>query len=549
MRKSATRKQWMLLIGVVVVVIVSLTTIYQMPSGYRSDANLKKTQRMLKEYDWKKYVDTYKDDDKVKGDGIHPNKKEHRKPASKPVQRQRADLNKKHQVSSDSASGMANSTVKLLSTNALECKHGGITLDGACVCSYPFAGPLCETVQDQDGCLVPGKFSSKNGFMYDVEPDAVPPKCAMPHPVHCCWAKHRRTNGTIFGNGNEDTHQAVSRMLNQYGPWDENDKLMMDYYFAYGEDSRLRNRYSPITYTLKTERPNLGFFLMFHHVDLQAIDTIMTNIYRAKHYYAIHVDRHVNDESLDQLKGLIREKYNDNNNVVILEKRFLGTWGAISLVYAELAGYATLVDMIKKREKDTGKKDQSWSHVINLSLNDFPTKPIIDLERFLGFNTERNFIDQDIPKREDRITSNWVECGRQMFTLSYDTQDICGNNENLYKSIDRTKYTDGSQWHFINLHLATHLISNMKSIERLFSMKYTLVPDETYFQLAYSESNLEDPWDSYNYRYIPWANPRLEVGIKDLDFPYVTYFARKVYTQETRDAITERYINFKKTLK
>lgn len=118
-------------------------------------------------------------------------------------------------------------------------------------------------------------------------------------------------------------------------------------------------------------------------------------------------------------------------------------------------------------------------------------------------------------------------------------------------TMDRSKYKEGSQWHFLTYKFANYLISDFKAIKRLFSMKFSYIPDESFFQLAKSESyffNETDSWDFSNYRFIPWYNSAigLKVGLKEVENNFNnqtwSYFTRKVYTTDVKNAIIEKYL-------
>eukprot|EP01132_Coremiostelium_polycephalum_P008611 gene8611-10600_t len=234
-----------------------------------------------------------------------------------------------------------------------------------------------------------------------------------------------------------------------------------------------------------------------------------------------------------------------------MKNRFDNAWGSIGLVYSEISAYTVLFDMMEESNYSS-----EFSHIINLSINDFPTRPIDDLSSFLHSpeNLNTNFLDEDFP-RYGRLNKTYLDCDRSLAFVNFDKRngiDICGSAQDLENSINRTKYAEGSQWHFLTRKFAQYLISDFKPIERLLSMKFSFIPDESYFQIVKSEWNdsMEMNWNRWNYRYIPWNKGRLEVSREDVPLiqsmrngELKTYFARKVYSNNVRRLIIKEYLS------
>eukprot|EP01132_Coremiostelium_polycephalum_P002063 gene2063-2543_t len=444
---------------------------------------------------------------------------------------------------------------QLDSIQSMNCENGGIGFQGECICPYAFSGERCEIIGN-DECINPN-YHIDHLYIYN---NVSASKCVSTPSSVCCWNKYRSDKPILPKNLETNQHNEIKRLLQQYGPWNQNDKTLFKYLFKSSmknndpkteEFSLSIHNYSESN---QTSRPNLAFFLLLHEIDMEAIKMLFTFIYRPKHFYVIHIDKNFNnEEKLKDLGNYFESIQNGQKNIKLMDNRFYGSWGSISLVYAEIAGISMLLDMANEKSKSTGE-NQSWSHLINLSINDFPTKPMIELEKFLGLptNINRNFLNEDVYKDTNRITNSWVECERQIIVFNFtENQGKCGNfNDVLLHSLNKSGYVDGSQWHFLTRKFSQHLVTNFRAIERLLSLKFSLIPDETFFQVAKSECNLENMiWDEYNYRYIPWMNPHLEVNLENIQsFKYVTYFTRKVYKQHVKQAIADKYLNFRNQL-
>ncbi|KAN0039649.1 hypothetical protein ACTA71_007450 [Dictyostelium dimigraforme] len=488
-----------------------------------------------------------------------------------------------------------------LSINKISCENGGIGFSSKCICSYGYSGDKCEIVDNDNPCT-----QVKMNIEYLYNPNLVSPdKCISSAPTICCWSKYRTISNISTSklqdsnlsdlNEEQQHNEIIKSILTNYGPWTENDKKMIKYL--------IKSNDNDITYQLKYntkhfmskhdqhdnhKKPKLAFVLMIHKIDLEAIKLLFDNIYKPKHYYVIHIDNNFKDENLiNELKFYLNKIYelkiknnmllesNYPNNIEILDTRFDGAWGSIALVYSEIASYTKLFDMLEHRHSITGRKEK-WSHVINLSINDFPIKTIEKLEYFFASNgnIKRSFLNEEDKEKEIiRYNKPWVECKTiednksNMVGFNFENNDSNNNNYNdnnlienengicgctgMEHTMDRSKYKEGSQWHFITYKFANYLISDFKAIKRLFSMKFSYIPDESFFQLAKTESyffNETDSWDFSNYRFIPWYNSAigLKVGLEEVQNNFNnqtwSYFTRKVYTTDVKKAIIEKYL-------
>ncbi|KAN0034566.1 hypothetical protein ACTFIV_001091 [Dictyostelium citrinum] len=484
-----------------------------------------------------------------------------------------------------------NNSIEFLSINKINCENGGIGFSGKCICSYGYSGDRCEIVDIDNPCT-----QVKMNIEYLYNPTIVSSdRCISSAPSICCWSKFRTISNISTSKLQDSNHSELNEVqqhndliksiLTNYGPWTENDKKMISYL--------IKSNDNDITYQLKYntkhfmskhdqldnhKKPKLAFVLMIHKIDLEAIKLLFDNIYKPKHYYVIHIDNNFNDENLiKELKVFINNLYelkiknnilldsNYPNNIEILDSRFDGAWGSIALVYSEIASYTKLFDMLEHRHSITGRKEK-WSHVINLSINDFPIKTIEKLEYFFSSNgnIKRNFLNEEDKEKEIiRYNKPWVECKTiddnksNIVAFNFENNNntdgengICGCT-GMEHTMDRSKYKEGSQWHFITYRFANYLISDFKAIKRLFSMKFSYIPDESFFQLAKTESyffNETDTWDFSNYRFIPWYNSAigLKVGLEEVENNFNnqnwSFFTRKVYTTDVKKAIIEKYL-------
>lgn len=182
----------------------------------------------------------------------------------------------------------------------------------------------------------------------------------------------------------------IKNMLEFYGPWTDNDRLMLDYFFG---ERGTEGKYTTNAPTTPADTPledlTLAFVILIHN-DFQArLPNLLDAIYSKRHTYMIHVDKSVDAAHWEWINNFvdgINEKH-QTKNVHLVQNRFHGAWGSISLVYLELSA---IIELLRIGDENGGSK---WSHVINLSAYDYPIKPINKIEAFLHNHKHMNFIE------------------------------------------------------------------------------------------------------------------------------------------------------------
>jgi len=245
----------------------------------------------------------------------------------------------------------------------------------------------------------------------------------------------------------------------------------------------------------------------------------------------IHADKSMDDENwawLNKFVNDLNEKH-QTTNIHLVQNRFHGAWGSISLVYLELSA---IIELLRIGDANGGSK---WTHVINLSAYDFPIKPIGKIEAFLHKHKHNNFIEALGERRQMRQSDLHISCGRNVLITNFTSNAVCpvGAQNWMFKHKPSWKYGEGSQWHMLTREFLEYLVSSLDQIEILFSMKYTLIPDEAFFQTALLSSPFASTINRYNYRYLPWAD-QLEVKAKHLKGLRETdaFFVRKLINPE-----------------
>ncbi|EFA84044.1 GlcNAc transferase [Heterostelium album PN500] len=268
-------------------------------------------------------------------------------------------------------------------------------------------------------------------------------------------------------------------------------------------------------------------------------------------------------------------------NIKLMEETFHGNWGSPALVYMEVASYTHLFDMVNQRisalnESEKPKSSYQWSHVINLSLNDMPLVPLSRLQQYFCTNLNTSYIQSYHESYDERYSISLMEkSDTQYHDVSHHLFEKyeCGlDGCNHYYNRSIARY--GTQWHMLTYKFVHFMISDMRAIERMFQMKFSVIPDETYFQQAnqifMNDVETKRTYHSQNVistqlqsstikRHTMWNRGdhknRYEVLIPDLEQFLINnrkdnedkhiFFIRKVYDQEVKDHIINNFINIK----
>lgn len=428
-----------------------------------------------------------------------------------------------------------------------ECMNGGVGYDGKCLCPEFVNGERCER---PDLCedIVHGEYTMNHPFTNEAV-EVYTNQCEIAPALVCCW-RNRLLNQNLDVT-TTDPATRIKNLLEFYGPWTPNDRLMLDYFFG---EKGTEGKYTTASPTqppeILLEDVSIAFVIMIHSDYEVRLPNLMAQIYSTKHTYMIHVDRLVEADSWTWITNFVNDyntKY-DTVNIHLVHNRFHGAWGSISLVYLELASMMELL-----RIGDETQGGGKWTHVINLSAFDFPLKPLRYIEEFLYKQKQSNFIESlsQAELRPVRQQEIHLSCGRSVLLSSiltnFTSDNVCpmGSTNWMYKHRPEWVYGEGAQWHILTREFVEYMVSSLNTIELLFSMKYSFIPDEAYFQTALLSSPFASTLVNYNYRFLPWAD-QLHVMEKHVQCLRETdaLFVRKLIDPEMGPIIERDVINY-----
>ncbi|WP_416444076.1 beta-1,6-N-acetylglucosaminyltransferase [Leeuwenhoekiella sp. A16] len=224
------------------------------------------------------------------------------------------------------------------------------------------------------------------------------------------------------------------------------------------------------------------YFILAHKKPYQ-VQELIDLLDDEKSMFFIHIEKKVDITSFKKIC---------NENVLFLEKRFKCGWGSFNLVKATLSGFEEISAYMKRKEPS------STYHILLLSGEDLPLKSNNDISVFLEKNITKSFI-----KYWKLPYEGWYKGGLFRLEnvyyfnyLKYPTLNYKINRlikklgikslkpaEKLKKSQPHLHFYGGTQWMIISQDLTDFIVQiSTKNIKFLNNFKYSLAPDEIYFQ-------------------------------------------------------------------
>lgn len=227
-------------------------------------------------------------------------------------------------------------------------------------------------------------------------------------------------------------------------------------------------------------------YLLMVHDHFSQVKWIIDAIYTSEDYFLIHIDSNSQEAFRRQVRGYLGNR----PNVRYLAPRHINRFGW-SVVKVELEA---IRDLVSSKEP--------FDYLINVSGQDYPIKPIADIRSKLAAEWPRNFIDV-IPFA--RIAEGDPEDPHLSRRFAF---EMFGRLVKTQIRLPFPKRCDvkfkGSGWFMLTREFCAWLLSSPipAQVERL--VKYTLTPDEIFFQVVVMNSTYQKLLAGHYGREIIW---------------------------------------------
>lgn len=279
-------------------------------------------------------------------------------------------------------------------------------------------------------------------------------------------------------------------------------------------------------------------FLVLVHKNPEQLKLLLNQLQSDKSQFFIHVDLKSRIEDfIEETKSI--------KNIRFVNERYDVQWGSFSIVSATLA-------LIKELSRET---DIEYSHAHLISGEDLLIKPIYQLNKFFSENSGINYMNfSPFP-----IDSWWkggfyrikhYHFGRLKPSKTFFGKAYIKINNYIFiifpflkkRLIKNIKFYGGSAWWSLtkeSIDYISNTISENPKFVKFF--KYSLLPDEIFFQTIILNSVLKDKVNPDYKRYITWNIPNNGSPdyISMADFKNLansdSYFARKINFDNSRE--------------
>lgn len=285
-------------------------------------------------------------------------------------------------------------------------------------------------------------------------------------------------------------------------------------------------------------------YLIQAHKNYKQICMLVDNLIDEYTDVYIHIDK-----KQDKLYEQLLEKYLNDNNIYIIENREVVNWSGFSQVKA------TLNLMNEASQKN-------YNYISLISGQCFPIKSNDYIRQFLNQNKGKEFIEyQDITNDKNnrfRLKCyNFFRENKYIRTLPMRILDNIIRRFIQKPFVNRKNFIGmnlyhGSSWFTITFECMKFIIEYIEDNPVFMEdFKYTLAPDEHFFQMIILNSKYKENVVNNNLRYIDWTNCKnspntLTIKYKN-DFLKEDYIIARKFDIEIDEEIVDIVINHRKS--
>ena len=265
----------------------------------------------------------------------------------------------------------------------------------------------------------------------------------------------------------------------------------------------------------------IAYFFMVHN-DAPQFAWIFSAVYDPGDIFVIHVDARSPPAFVAEINSIVAGR----PNVHMLEDRVAVAWAGWSQVEAEFTAIRHLVSA-----------GEPWDYLINLSGQDYPTRPIAQLKAFLHERRGTNFVRTRTLKDEPlhfrlRLLLRCIERNGRLVRLPVPNWPLRPLKVRWF----------GSSWHFLSREFCEWLADGRVMDRCRRALRHTKSPDEFVMQAAAMTGPFRDTVDPGLYRFYRFAGPSPEI-LRELHWDEMmasgAFIARK-FDQKVDRVILER---------
>lgn len=240
-------------------------------------------------------------------------------------------------------------------------------------------------------------------------------------------------------------------------------------------------------------------YIIAAHKGYEQLKLLLMHLSDPNNDLYIHIDLK-NKDLYDNIKTYIENK----NNIFLISNRVDVNWSGFSQVQA------TINSM--KEIKNTEKK---YDYISFISGQDFPIKNNKSIEEYLSKNKGKEFIEYSELENVDLFRLKIYNLFRESKNIRKTYMRVIDNilrriqkpiiKRNNFKGL---KLYHGSSWFTITSKCMNYILEYIDRNPMYINyFKYTLCPDEHFFQILILNSKFKNNVINDNLRYIDWRRP------------------------------------------
>ncbi len=237
----------------------------------------------------------------------------------------------------------------------------------------------------------------------------------------------------------------------------------------------------------------LAFLILGHKYPEKILNLIDILGVDGDHLF-IHIDR----RAADTFDKILKEsgKY---NNVFLIEKRVAPRWGQFSIVQATLNSLSLI-----------NGNNETYSHVILISGQDYPLKSIYEIKDYLNKHRDKQFIEYFSIHENNRWTEqgSYFQSLRRVYHWHFFLRKY-----HIYIPVKRRipnglEPFGGHQWWVLTGDCVNYLLEYVRNNPRVTRFfRNTFIPDELFIQTILCNSKYKYKLTGYNLTYTDWEHP------------------------------------------
>lgn len=240
-------------------------------------------------------------------------------------------------------------------------------------------------------------------------------------------------------------------------------------------------------------------YIISAHQNTEQLKLLINQLSEKNTDIYIHIDYKSN-----QLFEDIKKYVENMNNIILIEKRVSVNWSGFSQVEATL----NLLEEVKRANKE-------YDYVSFISGQCYPLKSNRFIQQYLEQNKGKEFIEYNKLNDCDLFRLkcyNFFRESKYIRTLWMRIFDnILRRVQKPFirrKNLKNLSLYHGSQWWTITYDCSLFILNYLKENPWYINdFKYTLCPDEHFFQILIMNSSYAEKVENNNLRYINWKRP------------------------------------------